>query len=144
MWLANANKFPFEKLKPGRFSAYYSKGKLPMVFRSMQGEKELRSTPGLFEDTLRSATKKGFKNPSFLTPQIKLVTKEDLAAIVSDQLRYIDTPEKRRELEAIPKMKEVLRQRLEELLAMADWAEQTYKIKINVDSGILEWIGKAK
>jgi len=139
-----ANSFPFEKLKPGKYAAFYPRDNLPNYFRSMSGENALGSTPGEHFGRIKNVSKEAFVKPNPLVPQIRLFSGNELKAIFEEQLSFVNTPKKRAELETLPNMKRIISVQLRSILAGVDWLEQTHKIKVRVELGILKWIGKSE
>ncbi|MFA6269092.1 MAG: hypothetical protein WCW13_02320 [archaeon] len=139
---AKANKLSFEKPVPGRYSKYYPKGCIPAFFRSMEGEEALGSSSGWIVTKLKSATGRTIKKPPINVPQIKLVSGPELKAIFLSYLKPLSTLAKRKSLEKIPNIRRILLPQIQDLLVGIDWLEQTYKIKLDVDSEILKWVSE--
>ena len=110
----------------------------------MDGEWAMGSTPGSF--LYRWVKIKGIDSKTVNfdrdVPQIKLIPQEDLPRVLLADFEMIDTPEKRAEIDADPRMKRTLKSMFQQSLAEIDWAEQTYGIRIDVAKEICEWLAK--
>jgi hypothetical protein len=94
----------------------------------------------LFFEKLEKVTGKKIKKPDPYTPQIRLVTGNDLKKLLLNELSIISTPKKRADLDNVPGLKKVLVHQMHFLLATADWVEQVHKIKIPIDPAIIKWV----
>ncbi len=134
-----------EPFKLGRYAEYYSHGKgikPPFFFMSME-EESLRgsSSGGFISDWV---AQKGIDSKTLdrRKPQIALIPRKELGKYLSSKLGDLST-EGRNHADTDPYLRKFLVSLTRNILTAIDWAEQTHKIRIDVDPKILAWIGKA-
>ncbi|VVB74194.1 Uncharacterised protein [uncultured archaeon] len=136
-----------ESYKPGRFSEYYKpKSKsVPYFFMSAREEWMRGSTPGSFLNKWLKQKGLTLKQVDNKVPQIKLIPANEIKEYLEKKVvEAIETKEKRAQIDSFGgNMPKIVRQLLQDQIAVVDWAEQTYGIRINVPAEILEWLGKA-